>query len=267
MKKQGKAIKTFDNKWTIPTGQGYPKVLEGRKLLQEDFEYDEDDEYDIIEEKLNVNLNKYNYNTYIPKVKEFMTTFGQPVVDKPSIMSENRNKLRIALIFEELKEYAEASGMLDYFIRLCENSSQVFTKEQSNSTMYAPIIDLVEQFDALLDLQYVLSGTVIENGFGEIFDEGFDEVHISNMSKACNNNIESIETFEKYKNEGINIHFGLTYEDIENEKMYPCPVYRKEDNKVLKSINYSPANLQPIIDKCLNTKNHNQNDYNNPVNL
>lgn len=175
---------------------------------------------------------------YIEKVKEFMTLFNQSVVDKPAIMPEDRNKLRIALIFEELKEYAEASGLSDYFSELCIHNVAEFNKPFNIE--YVPVINLIEQLDALLDLQYVLSGAVLENGFGNIFDEGFDEVHRSNMSKACNTEEEAIATVEKYKEDGVKASFEMTY---------PTTVYSMATRKVLKSINYSPANLLPIIEQ------------------
>ncbi len=173
---------------------------------------------------------------YIDKVKEFMTLFGQPVVDKPTIMPENRNKLRISLILEELEEYAEASALSDYFIDLCDG--KVSNYIQPPNIINTQEVNLNEQFDALLDLQYVLSGAVLENGFGNIFDEGFNEVHRSNMSKACSSEEEALNTCEHHQVEA-------TY----NTNSLPIIVYRKSDMKVLKSINYSPANLEPIINK------------------
>lgn len=176
---------------------------------------------------------------YIEQVKEFMTLFGQPVVDTPTMMPEDRNRLRIALIFEELKEYAEASGLLNYFNEaLCDFSSTDFATIRNT---YKPTVNLTEQLDALEDMQYVLSGAVLENGFGDIFDEGFDEVHRSNMSKACDTFDECEETIVKYRDTDKVEVYGL-------QKGTKWLIKRKEDDKVLKSINYSPANLQPIID-------------------
>ena len=178
-----------------------------------------------------------NNINYIDKVKEFMTLFGQPVVDKPAIMTENRNKLRIALIFEELKEYAEASGLEEYMHGLCIGSAHIYDQKES----FTKDVNLTEQFDALLDLQYVLSGAVVENGFSTIFDEGFEEVHRSNMSKLSNTKEEALNTCVKYQKEGIE----CTAKEVGDKFM----TYRNVDNKVLKSINYSPANLEPIINK------------------
>lgn len=188
-----------------------------------------------------------NSNNYLEKVKEFMTTFGQPVLDTPTPLPEDRQKLRIALIFEELKEYAEASGQADYFNKLCEDSNTAFhtfhKKGKIGYIEYTPVVNEVEQFDALLDMQYVLSGTVHEHGFGKIFDPGFDEVHNSNMSKACSDLETAFRTTDKYSEEGVVSYFNT------DNKPGPIVVYRQEDNKVLKSIDYKPAQLEQFLNK------------------
>lgn len=218
---KGKALKLENGKYIIPSNSEYPMFIRGKILEEEDFEYDDSFQ----------SINKLNY---INKVKEFMSTFGEPVVNKPTEMPEDRNKLKISLIFEELKEYAEASGMEAEFSEMCINFSANFAKYSNNK---ASNINLIEQLDALCDLQYVVSGAVLENGFGSIFDKAFAEVHRSNMSKACNTEDEALDTCEKYKD---------TPAYFSNEQR-PIIVYRKSDNKILKSINYSPANLKQFI--------------------
>lgn len=179
-----------------------------------------------------------NSSDYLEKVKEFMTTFGQPVLDKPTPLPEDRQKLRIALIFEELKEYAEASGQIYHFIDLCDKASG----ESHNMTQVHPhptLVNQTEQLDALLDLQYVLSGAVHEHGFGEIFNPGFDEVHDSNMSKACQSESEAINTAANYLNQNVSVKY--------DPFKLPIVIYRAEDNKVLKSIGYKPAQLAQFL--------------------
>lgn len=44
--------------------------------------------------------------------------------------------------------------------------------------------DLVEVLDALCDLQYFLNGMIVIHGLQHVFDEAFQIVHDSNMSKA-----------------------------------------------------------------------------------
>ena len=180
-----------------------------------------------------------NSSDYLGKVKEFMTTFGQPVLDKPTPLPEDRQKLRIALIFEELKEYAEASGMVEYFAKLCDEHYVDIHNNPNPDIQIVEVINEVEQLDALLDLQYVLSGAVHEHGFGDIFDVGFEEVHSSNMSKACPDIATALRTIDKYAEEGIEVHCDTN--------SLPIVIYRAEDNKVLKSIDYKPAQLAQFL--------------------
>src|SRR5476651_516896 len=146
------------------------------------------------------------------QVAEFHTTFKHPVIEKPKIPSKERCKLRIELLAEELKELQQAVN---------DN-------------------DLVEIADALCDLQYVLSGAVLEFGLGEKFKDLFDEVHRSNMSKACKSIEEANQTIAHYKNTAGTEAY---YKEIDGLFL----VYRLPDEKTLKSINYSPANLSAVL--------------------
>ena len=72
----------------------------------------------------------------------------------------------------------------------------------------------------------------------------FDIVHRSNMSKLCISEEEAKQTVENYKL---------------NDKRYKTPEYRKSDNdkywvvfnrgtgKILKSINYNPADFRELF--------------------
>jgi len=148
------------------------------------------------------------------QVAQFHKTFQHPVVDKPAIPSEDRCKLRVSLIAEELKELEEA---------IVDN-------------------DMVEIADALCDIQYVLSGAVLEFGLGEKFVELFNEVQRSNMSKACKTEEEAIATLEHYKQKD-----GTEGYYKEKDGLYL--VFRNGDHKTLKSVGYSPASLESIIKK------------------
>ena len=145
---------------------------------------------------------------------EFHGTFCCPVLPSPVIPDAKRCKLRINLIQEELNELKDAIA--------------------SN--------DLVEAADALADIQYVLSGTIHEFGMGGCFKTLFDEVHRSNMSKASLTVEEAEKTIEHYKNKDGTKAF---YKEVNGK----FNVYREGDNKTLKSVNYSPADLKSIVDK------------------
>ena len=146
------------------------------------------------------------------QVAQFHQTFGAPILAEPTIPSKERCGLRVSLLAEELDELKEA---------IAAN-------------------DLVEIADALCDLQYVLSGAVLEFGLGEKFVDLFNEVQRSNMSKACQSLKEAEYTVKFYQDKD-----GTEAEIKEEHGVWK--VFRKSDNKVLKSINYSPADLVSIL--------------------
>lgn len=146
------------------------------------------------------------------QVAEFHRIFNAPILDTPQIPSAERCKLRVALLQEELNELQQA----------IDND------------------DIVEVADALCDLQYVLSGAVLEFGLGEKFVELFNEVQRSNMSKACTSQQEAEETISFYREKGEE-----AYAEPSGDKYN---VHRVSDNKVLKNKNYSAADLKSILD-------------------
>ncbi|HZV43887.1 MAG TPA: nucleoside triphosphate pyrophosphohydrolase family protein, partial [Saprospiraceae bacterium] len=90
-------------------------------------------------------------------VAEFHSTFHLPILDTPQIPGADRCALRVNLLQEELDELKEAI-------------------EAKDITAVA---------DALSDIQYVLSGAILEFGLAPKFKELFEEVQRSNMSKVC----------------------------------------------------------------------------------
>jgi len=148
----------------------------------------------------------------LSQVAEFHRTFHHPIEPDPVIPAPGRCELRVSLIAEELKELEEA----------------IRNK------------DIVEVADALCDIQYVLSGAILEFGLGEKFKALFDEVQRSNMSKACKTLEEAEETVKYYKEErGTDCYYE------KDGDVYL--VYRTGDNKTLKNIYYSPADLKQVL--------------------
>lgn len=146
------------------------------------------------------------------QVAAFHRTFQHPVLPSPAIPDEKRCKLRVNLLAEELKELEEA----------------IFEK------------DLVGIADALCDLQYVLSGAVLEFGLADKFPTLFNEVQRSNLSKACKSMEEAEATVEYYaKTKGEKCFI--------QQKGDLFLVFRQEDNKTMKSVGYSPADLAGIL--------------------
>lgn len=146
------------------------------------------------------------------QVAAFHRTFHHPIEPHPRIPAAERCQLRLALLQEELRELEKAIA------------------DQ----------DIVEVADALCDLQYVLTGAVLEFGLGSRFRQLFDEVQRSNMSKTCATRAEAEETVAYYQRER-----GVTGYIVEENGVFL--VYRQDDNKTLKSIKYSPADLASLL--------------------
>ena len=152
---------------------------------------------------------KYDEPQGLNDVAKFHDTFGMPIHDEPTIPQPDRCALRVNLIQEELDEFKEA----------------IVDK------------DIVEIADALCDLQYVLSGAILEFGLADQFKSLFDEVQRSNMSKTCKSLEEAKKTLEYYKKEK-----NTEGRIVQRDGVYL--VYRNGDGKVLKSVNYSPADIE-----------------------
>lgn len=160
---------------------------------------------------LNPKLKPMNPNDSLAKVAEFHSLFSVPHLENPQIPSKERAELRVRLLQEELDELKEALSQKD----------------------------LTEVADALCDLQYVLNGAILEFGMASRFESLFEEVHRSNLSKACKDQNEAEQTLEQYKKKGI-----ACYTKELNGKFN---VYRTKDDKVLKSLNYSAAELGKLL--------------------
>jgi len=169
-------------------------------------------------------------------IVEFRTTFDLPVA-QPINLDEDADKLHTSLAIEELTELAEA-------------------------------IDIVEQADAIVDTVYVLMGRLVHLGMDNIesniginylidlllnvaenrnidFVPCWDEVHHSNMSKVCKSLPEYQKTEVFYAKKGITIAPSKkgTYIIAKCEKDYIGSEKTIRKGKVLKSVNYQPANL------------------------
>ena len=148
------------------------------------------------------------------QVAEFHRTFHHPVEPQPLIPSPERCRLRLALLEEELRELRQGIEAGD-----------------------------IEQVaDAFCDLQYVLTGAILEFGLGPKFRELFDEVQRSNMSKTCATLEEAEATVKPYRE-------SRGFDSFVEQSGEHFLVYRQDDRKTLKSINYSPADLRSILDK------------------
>lgn len=147
------------------------------------------------------------------QVEEFNLTFKQVLSNKATLLNDDESKLCISLLQEELNEYMQA------------------VKDS----------DIVEIADALIDLDYVLKGVMLKHGLGGAYGSLFDEVHASNMSKVCDNIHEANRTINHYNSIGIKAHV-VAY-------LSKYLIIRTSDGKILKSVDYLKANLEPILNE------------------
>jgi len=95
------------------------------------------------------------------EVRKFQTVGQQIINDLPTVNSYKDCELRYKLMKEENLEYLGA----------CYNN------------------DKVEILDALVDMAYVLYGSINFHGMQDIFSEAFRRVHLNNMSKFPNGEV------------------------------------------------------------------------------
>lgn len=109
-------------------------------------------------------------NTYHnTPVVEFHEAFNHPVAWAPGVPDPARRKLRVALLLEEVLEFAEASGVeLTCYPEVCKDAP---LKEPN----------LVLAADGLADIRVVTDGAALE--WGIPLEWCLVEVHHSNMSK------------------------------------------------------------------------------------
>lgn len=188
-----------------------------------------------------IKLNKLDQELFVKlftDIAEFRNTFDLPVFCG---VDEKSDQLHTSLIVEEMTELAQADSK-------------------------------IEQADAIIDSVYVLMGRVVHNGtmggdtsaafcsqidvllhvaenLGIDFLACWDDIHASNMSKVCNNEDEFEETKAFYAQSGIEV-IGVPKNGkivVKCSKDHITPEKTIREGKVLKSVHYRPANLEPLM--------------------
>jgi predicted HAD superfamily Cof-like phosphohydrolase len=147
------------------------------------------------------------------QVSDFNSQFGIKQLERPSLNDESFIDSRMALIREEMHELEDA------------------VKNK----------DLVETVDALTDILYVVLG--MGYSLNVNLDKAFDIVHASNMSKICLTENDAKDTVEWYKQFEPR-YTSPTYR-LNNQGKYV--VFDEKTRKILKSVDYCPADLKSII--------------------
>lgn len=97
-----------------------------------------------------------NFKEILSKVQEFQDATEQPVSKTPCLSEDKNNTLRYQLMAEENREYLVAT--------IQENK--------------------VEILDAVVDMLYILAGTINQHGMQDLIEPAFDLVHKNNMTKV-----------------------------------------------------------------------------------
>ena len=150
---------------------------------------------------------------FVDEVELFNATFGKPNNYTPIIPDDKKlTDFVVSFIREETKELEEA------------------IRDR----------DIVEILDAICDLMYVAVGNAtMVFGLKDKLIPAYAEVQASNMSKSCASEEEAIATIQERSKE-----HGECYSRKVGSRYV---VYRKSDDKVMKSINYFAPNLEQFF--------------------
>lgn len=104
---------------------------------------------------------------FLGDVRAFNKKFGLEEPEKPACPSVELHQFRYKFMREELLEWDDS--VVAHRIG--------FTEE-------AKTAELANQLDALVDLVYVVLGTVLLQGMGDVFEEAWSRVQTANMAKV-----------------------------------------------------------------------------------
>lgn len=107
-------------------------------------------------------------------IEEFHTRFDLPALHPMGALDKETEEFRRKFLQEELDEWLK-NQKLAYD----ETTRPMFARDEANYTYH-----LEEALDGLVDLAYVLFGTVYLHGFGPVFAEAWRRVHDANMQKV-----------------------------------------------------------------------------------
>lgn len=145
------------------------------------------------------------------QVKQFMEAARQSMADSPSVPTRDIRVLRARLLFEEILEFVEASGLE---IEVQSGYGQTFrlNKDTVYSCVDSGSVNVVEIADSLADIGYVSYGAAL--AYGIDMEPIENAVHENNMTK-----------------------FDGAWFD--------------EHGKLRKGPNYKPIDLEPLINEQL----------------
>lgn len=107
-------------------------------------------------------------------IEEFHTKFDLPALHPMGALDKETMEFRRKFLQEELDEWwKHQCAAYD------ETTRPLLDRDEANYTFH-----LEEVLDGMIDLAYVLFGTVYLHGFQDVFAEGWRRVHAANMAKV-----------------------------------------------------------------------------------
>lgn len=189
----------------------------------------------------------------IDLVLDWRSTFGL-LVDGGGLESDIT--LSKSLIEEELEEYTQAVleedkiEQLDaigdlFFVAVqleCMYRKPTYESTELNrSTIYTAIESLLSQEDNSFSRVVEVLNNLSKQLNVDLHDL-VQEIYNSNMSKLCKDKQTAQETVEEYKKKGIETYYKNS--EVDSSKYI---VYRSEDNKVLKSVDFVEPDIQKML--------------------
>lgn len=183
----------------------------------------------------------------LSQVLEFEQACGAAYPLTPKQPHIDTAMLRMSLRLEELYELAQGLGLEWSFQKMLAEKSGM---KNSGGNRYIGDLtaentyeyNAVAVLDALVDMQYVNNGTVIHCGLQDSFYDAFANIHASNLSKFPDSEKVMEASIDAYLEKGVHTRCSPTANGH-------WVVKRESDNKILKSVAYTPANLLPILEK------------------
>ncbi len=162
-------------------------------------------------------------------ISEWLKIAGKVEPEDFQMPDDDKFKLGIRLILEELTEVVHSNPkMIHWYADELTELSKELSKLDSQDLNYLP--NKHEFMDGCVDLRYMLGNMIHFSGGIKEYEEYFKLITKSNFSKFCTSEEEAIESVNAYKSKGVE-----TYYKKVNDYFV---VYRSEDHKILKSINY-----------------------------
>ncbi|HYD35933.1 MAG TPA: hypothetical protein VD999_07785 [Vitreimonas sp.] len=117
--------------------------------------------------------------THLQDVINFHEHFGldKEVAEKPNFLPADLDEVRANFLQEELNEYCASIGLRLEYDGITQTIKWVFSGDSEH-------VNLENALDGLIDLQYVLLGTVHLHGFAPIWNTAWNRVQAANMSKV-----------------------------------------------------------------------------------